>query len=53
MTEVTNGLVRIKVLQKDLKSYLDLGWKKITKNKKINKNNSLKNGKDKINSDSK
>ncbi len=51
MIELTNGLIRIKVPNRDLDSYLKLGWKKVQKAKKVNSES--KNGKVKTSSDSK
>ena len=51
MIELTNGLIRIKVPSRDLKSYLKLGWKQVQKTKKTNSES--KNGKDKTSSKSK
>lgn len=31
MTEVTNGVIKMKVLKQSLSSYLDKGWRKVKK----------------------
>ena len=56
MIEITNGLVRIKVPKKDVKTFLRIGWKEILKeqkDKKIKENKNRNNGTNKINSSSK
>lgn len=37
MTEITNGIIKMKILKNFLKSYLELGWKEIKNNNQTKK----------------